>query len=66
EPVAANFLASAIPVPAGEHQVALTYSTPGLAMGAALALVAVALVVLAALRERRSGTKGTGAPIPAR
>ena len=53
EPVPANFLASAIPVPAGEHAVQWRYRAPGLFEGASLALVGLLGAIAVALRQRR-------------
>ncbi len=59
EPVHANFLASAVAVPAGAHRLVLTYSEPGLAMGLGLAAAAGAVGLLLALRTRRRLSPGS-------
>jgi hypothetical protein len=53
EPIPANFLASAIPVPAGEHAVQWRYRAPGLLEGASLALVGLLGALVVGLRQRR-------------
>ena len=46
----ANGAFSAVFVPAGEHEIERRYSPPGLAVGAAISLLSVALLVVAAFR----------------
>jgi uncharacterized membrane protein YfhO len=41
-----------VDVPAGEHQLALSYESPGLRVGALLAAAAAAVVVLLAIARR--------------
>ena len=48
----ANALVRAVPAPAGRHHVVLTYRTPGLAAGALLAALALALSAALALRRQ--------------
>jgi len=52
---AANFLASAIAVPAGDHSVQLSYRAPGLVEGALLMLLGLLAMIALGLRQRTQG-----------
>jgi len=64
----ANYAFRAVPLGAGRHRVVFTYRPDGLRTGIALFLVAaaggLALFAVWALRRRRGGNRGKGAPSP--
>ncbi len=52
--LAADLLLRAVPVPAGNHLVALAYAPPGLAAGALIALLGLGVLVGLAVRRPSS------------
>lgn len=58
----ANIAFMAIPVGPGEHEIVLTYHTPGLAIGAGISAASLALLLVLLRREKRRKSTGTGVP----